>query len=145
MTVEKLYASGLRLFLFLDVPPIEQSPLIGTAGSYSVQAEIKALRKYNHLLAAGVRSFSLRHRDAKVLFFDANKAVAGLLNQASSRGFKTTKDFCKAYQDNPRLKYDKTCPYSVKQYFWLNSLHPTSGVHRLLGNEIIKFLKTNLG
>jgi phospholipase/lecithinase/hemolysin len=48
----------------------------------------------------------------------------------SSRGTKT-----------PGTKLEG-CKYAADEYLWINDLHPTSPIHRLLAKDVARLLKT---
>ncbi|KAG9103584.1 hypothetical protein FRC06_009718, partial [Ceratobasidium sp. 370] len=117
--VNKVYQTGLRSFLFLNVPPTDRAP--GSSPGQTSQ-----IPNFNSLLAARVDSFKKDKKDTSVILFDTYTYLNGILNNATQYGFTNITGFCQC---------------SDPGYFWYNSGHITQHTHRLLADGILKELK----
>ncbi|RPA97287.1 hypothetical protein L873DRAFT_1691405 [Choiromyces venosus 120613-1] len=140
--VEELYSSGARNFLFLNVPPIDRSPLTMGQGEQAVGLQREALGSYNCTLEERVRGFKRTHGDAYTKVFDASRVFTRILDRPAGFGIKNTTAYCEQYENGTPAwdTYYPECGVKVDEYFWLNSLHPTWPVHKVLAEEIAKAL-----
>ncbi|KAI0060553.1 hypothetical protein BV25DRAFT_1839600 [Artomyces pyxidatus] len=95
--VEKLYDTGARNFLFVNVPPVDRSPLHGTqmlAQDTSAQAlEKTVIADYNEKLAKRATTLRLTHPGVKTWIFDSNTAFTTILNDPTKYGFADATSF----------------------------------------------------
>ncbi|KAG0134712.1 GDSL lipase/esterase [Tuber indicum] len=140
--LEELYCVGARNFLLLNVPPIDRSPLTTGQGEHAVSREQEALESYNSLLEDMLHGFKRSHRDVYGKVFDAAKVFTEILERPERYDIKNTTAFCEKYRvGTPEWDtYYPECGVKVSEYFWLNSLHPTWPVHKVLAEEIVKSL-----
>ncbi|KAG8732843.1 hypothetical protein FRC10_000575 [Ceratobasidium sp. 414] len=117
--VNKVYQTGLRSFLFLNVPPTDRAP-------GSTPGRTSQIPNFNSLLAGRVDLFKKDKKDVSVILFDTNTYLNGILNNATQYGFTNTTGFCQC---------------SDPGYFWYNSGHITQRTHRLLADGILKELQ----
>ncbi|KAF8588460.1 carbohydrate esterase family 16 protein [Ramaria rubella] len=116
--VAKIYAVGGRNFLFINVPPVDRSPLM-LAQSASAQATEKTvIAGFNSKLAANASAFEAANSGVKTWVFDANTAFTTVLNSPTTYGF-----------------IDATS-YGATGDFWGNNLHPSSPAQDIFGQEI---------
>ncbi|KAH9940139.1 uncharacterized protein BXZ73DRAFT_99136 [Epithele typhae] len=122
--VQTAYDHDLRgAYLFVTVPPLDRSPdHLGTSIAPTYRQNIL---DYNAALLAHAAAFGRAHADVHVLTFDAHAFFTSVLDSAASYGFTNITGFCECH--------DPT-------YFWWNTGHPTSHVHRLLAGAIEKEL-----
>ncbi|KFY29797.1 hypothetical protein V493_02244 [Pseudogymnoascus sp. VKM F-4281 (FW-2241)] len=144
--VKELYNTGARNFVFLNVPPTDRSPLIIGQGAESAALLAKDLADFNGAianLAAGVKK---NYAGTNVFRVDAWQAFTDVLNRPAAfpatAGYKNTTEYCEAYQNGTPKQdtLDPSCGIPVNQYFWLNSLHPTSPMHDVLAEKVAKQL-----
>ncbi|CAE6419689.1 hypothetical protein BN14_01250 [Rhizoctonia solani AG-1 IB] len=112
--VERVYGTGLRSFLFLNVPdrPISGSnPQIAT---------------FNSLLIRRIAAFKNLKKDVHTILFDTNKLFSDVLNNAAVYGFTNTTGYCQC---------------SDPGYFWYNAGHVTEPVHRLIADGVMGALQ----
>ncbi|QRV93945.1 carbohydrate esterase family 16 protein [Ceratobasidium sp. AG-Ba] len=121
---EKVYQTGLRSFLFLNVPPTDRAPAsLKSANAPNQKNQIATL---NSLLAGRIDSFKKKKMDVSTVIVDTNALFTSVLDNASAYGFKNTSGYCQC---------------SDPGYFWYNSGHITQRAHRLLADEILKVLE----
>ncbi|PMD22850.1 carbohydrate esterase family 16 protein [Hyaloscypha hepaticicola] len=140
--VDELYQAGARNFAFLNVPPVDRSPLT-TANSVADQTlERNDIADWNNALKKMAESLKDDYRDVNVFTIDTNKIFTQVLNKPSSYPqtalYKNTTAYCVAYENGtPTTDYfNSTCGIPVNQYFWLNSLHPTYPMHDVLAQQV---------
>ncbi|KDN49798.1 hypothetical protein RSAG8_01863, partial [Rhizoctonia solani AG-8 WAC10335] len=110
--VGRVYDTGLRSFLFLNVPDRTGSnPQIAT---------------FNSLLAQRVEAFKTSKKDVSTILFDNNKLFADVLANATAYGFTNTTGYCQCTDPG---------------YFWYNAGHVTEPVHRLIANGVLDALQ----
>lgn len=138
--VQSVYDLGYRNFLFMNLPPLDRTP-----GNSKLPIPNNTTQKvdwYDAALANHSAAFGEQNADAKVMLFDANTFLNGVMDNASEYGIKNTTGYCASY-DQP---YINTDPASygclpLPEYFWFNTGHMTSHVHEILAGEVEKFLK----
>lgn len=147
--VDKLYATGARNFLFINVPPVQRSPLIVAQGDQAITTEKEALASYNHKLVNRVAALNTDKTKAKspvwAKVFDYSTLFNKILDNGDRYGLKNTTNFCDKYQSGTSAwdTFDPECGVPVDEYFWLNSLHPGYKVNKAFAKELAKFLKKN--
>ncbi|KAL8278803.1 hypothetical protein RQP46_008872 [Phenoliferia psychrophenolica] len=138
------YHLTARNFLWLTVPPMDRSPLaIGSHTSTAVNATVV---NFNSQLKSYSARFKKSYPAANVLFFDAHKSFAQILDNALGLGFKDTGGGCDVYNKpgtTPNEYNAAECAYSLPDYFWLNARHPTWPVHKLLAERLATQLLNN--
>ncbi|KAF8223363.1 hypothetical protein L208DRAFT_1317043 [Tricholoma matsutake] len=115
--------TGARNFLFINVPPVNRSPLM-LAQPASAQATEKAvISDYNSKLAVRVAAFKQNNRDVNTWLWDSNAAFTQVLNNPMKYGFKDAT----TYGTGPGI-------------FWGNNYHPSSAAHKIFGQKIGQLL-----
>ncbi|KAI5838829.1 GDSL lipase/esterase [Morchella snyderi] len=140
--IEQLYTTGARNFVFVNVPPVDRSPLTIGQGAQSVALEAEALESYNGMVETRVKALKKAHKDVWAQVFDSSKLFNKILDHPSEYGLKNTTGYCESYQNGTPAQdtlYDE-CLIPVNEYFWLNSLHPTAPVHKVMAKELAKTL-----
>ncbi|KAJ7723284.1 hypothetical protein DFH07DRAFT_971632 [Mycena maculata] len=110
---ETLCNHGARNFLFVNVPPIDRSPVRGHAPSYIA---------WNVELKKAAPLFAERHPDATVMVYSAWDTFNVLLDDPEAHGFPP--------QDVRRREGS----------IWFDHLHPTSKVHDFIARDMSAFL-----
>ena len=100
--VDGLYAAGGRNFVFLNVPPVERSPLILGQGQQAIDMEKADLAAFNGLVEEMAGAFKSENGDANVWIYDTNVVFGEVLDDPASYPqtavYKNTTGFCEAYQ-----------------------------------------------
>lgn len=139
--LDELYQAGARNFLFLNVLPVNLSPLSVEQGPSAQTLEAADISEFNSRLTKMTQNMTT-YPDSTVFLFDAN----GLFNQVlqnptsftQTAGYRNTTGYCVAYENGTPAEdtFDPSCGVPVNEYFWLNTLRPTYPMHDVLGQEI---------
>ncbi|KAF4553433.1 Acetylesterase-like protein [Elsinoe fawcettii] len=149
--VEKLYQTGARNFLFLNVPPVELAPQNAANSADQKAQQAGKIQEFNQRIATLASNLVKKHSDATVFQFDTHslfsKVIANPASYPETAVYKDTKTFCTAYQNGAPTWYysDPSCSYPVDQYLWLNTLHPTFRIHNATARAIAQQLSTKVG
>jgi len=141
--VDALYYAGARNFLFLNVPPVDRSPL-AKANTAAQQATEKAdIAAWNAALISLAKALKQDRSDVNIFTVDTNKYFTEVLDNPKSYPatslYKNTTAYCTAYANGtPTDDYlnATACEIPVNEYFWLNSLHPTYPMHDVLAQQV---------
>lgn len=129
--VEKLYNAGAKNFLFLNVPPVDRSPLTTAQGANASALEATDIAYFNSQIDLMVSNLTMAHKDATAFVFDCNTLWNQVLDDPQrfpeTAGYKNTTNYCVGYENGTPTEdyFNATCGIPVNEYFWLNSLHPT--------------------
>jgi len=144
---QKLYDTGARNFVFINVPPVDRSPLTTQQGSISAQAESLEhadLLDYNTKLNERVEKFVKDNEGTTALYFDASSVFTYILDHPITRDWKflNTTTYCVDYENGtPAVNtFDADCGIPVDEYFWLNTLHPTYLVQEQVAKALAEIL-----
>ncbi|KAI9660164.1 MAG: hypothetical protein M1821_001516 [Bathelium mastoideum] len=145
--VEKIYQTGARNFLFLNVPPVDLSPgTLVTYGSSASQEENTWISYFNDKISAMASNLTAKHTDATAFVFDIHTVFENILQNpkvyTQTSGVLNTTNYCAAYENGtPTETYlDPSCAIPVSEYFWLNTLHPVYPVHNASAAQLAKQL-----
>ncbi|KAH4610610.1 hypothetical protein HBH82_048740 [Parastagonospora nodorum] len=146
--LDQVYDTGARNFLFLDVPPVNLSPLITEKADdgYATEYEGRVIADWNGRVANMTAQFKAKHADVTAFIHDTNALFMQVIKDPKSveqtAGYKNTTAFCKAYANGTPTWYSKdaSCDYPVNEYLWLNDLHPTFPVHNATAASIVELL-----
>ncbi|KAJ7744890.1 hypothetical protein B0H16DRAFT_1663994 [Mycena metata] len=112
-------AVGARNFLFINVPPMERSPLMIAAQNAAGLALLKSvILTYNSKLAAKVASFKANNTGVTTWLWDANTEFNTILNNPTQFGFVDAVSFGNTGD------------------FWGNNYHPSSPAHQIFAQQI---------
>ncbi|KAK0221164.1 hypothetical protein EDD85DRAFT_930316 [Armillaria nabsnona] len=114
---------GARNFLFLNVPPVDRSPLMLAQSTWSQETEKSVIEGFNSKLTARAASLKANHSDVTTWIWDSNAAFTAILDSPTSYGFEDATTF----GDGPGI-------------FWLNNLHPTGPAHEYFGQDVADVL-----
>ena len=97
----QLYTSHARNFLFLNVPPVNRSPLTTSAGPSASALEASSITAFNAALRTLASTFSAAHADATVFLYDTNGLFTAVLDDPrhfpETAGYVNTTAYCVAY------------------------------------------------
>jgi len=110
-------------FLFINVPPIDRSPLMLAQSATSQATEKAIIADFNYKLAERISAFKTNHSWVQTWLWDSNSAFTAVLNSPTSYGF-----------------VDATS-YGNPGDFWGNNYHPSSAAHDIWGKEIALLLE----
>ena len=125
----------------MNLPPLDRTP--GNQAKNDPSPNATQVGWYNAALADHAAAFAEKHREARVMLFDAHASLANMLDEPWKYGIVNTTDFCAGYdQPDIAVEYEKYgCPTSLERYFWFNSGHMTSHVHEVLAREVERWLQ----
>jgi phospholipase/lecithinase/hemolysin len=109
---------GARNFLFLNVPPIERSPLMQAQGASATTSEARVIADFNAKLAAAASAWGANHTGARTWLYDAHSAFGTILDSPTKYGF-----------------VDNTS-YGGTGDFWGNNYHPSSAASVMFGQQV---------
>ncbi|KAK0196260.1 SGNH hydrolase-type esterase domain-containing protein [Armillaria mellea] len=121
--VQQLVNTGARNFLFVNVPPIDRSPLMLAQSDWSQTTEKSVIEGFNTKLTARAASLKANHSDVATWIWDSNTAFTAILDNPTSYGFEDATTF----GDAPNI-------------FWGNNYHPSSYAHAYFGQDVAKVL-----
>jgi phospholipase/lecithinase/hemolysin len=79
---------------------------------------------WNAALGKTAETFASRHEDVTVLIYSSHATFTKILDNPEKYGFKAA---------------DVRRPWAS---VWVDQLHPTSGVHRVVAQDVAEFLET---
>lgn len=147
--VDTLYASGARNFLFLNVPPVDRSPLTAAQGADAQAIEKTTIAAWNANVSSLAANLSAAYSDATAFVYDTHELFETVLDDPAAypqtAAYVNTTDYCELYENGTASWYtkDARCGPSVDEYFWLNSLHPTFRVHNATAAGIVEMLTSS--
>ncbi|RPD57450.1 hypothetical protein L226DRAFT_615111 [Lentinus tigrinus ALCF2SS1-7] len=113
---------GARNFFFVNVPPIDRSPLMLAQSADAQALEKTVIAGFNSKLASRVASFKAANSGVTTWIWDSNAAFTTVLNNPTSYGF-----------------VDATS-YGGANDFWGNNYHPSSAAHDIWGKDVAAVL-----
>ncbi|KZV98259.1 hypothetical protein EXIGLDRAFT_713182 [Exidia glandulosa HHB12029] len=124
--ITALYTVGLRNFAFLNVPPVDRSPLVLLAQMLpqsGAATEKTVIADFNAKVKSRAAAFASSNSGAKTYVVDTNTLIGGLLDKPTANGFT-----------------DATTYGSQAGVMWCNNYHISPGVH----DFVAKLVKTTL-
>ncbi|KAF2098701.1 lysophospholipase A [Rhizodiscina lignyota] len=139
-SLSDMYALGYTQYMVLTLPPMNRRP--GLWNSSDPVPSALQIEEWDTALNNSAKNFAAQHEKAEVRVYDAGAFLSGLLDEPDKYGFKITTDFCQAY-DQPDIdtNYASYGCLPLWEYFWYNSGHMTTHVHKLLAADIKSFLQ----
>jgi len=116
--VQKLYTSGARNFLFINVPPIDRSPLMLSQPASAQALEKNVIADFNEQLSSAISQFQSTNSGVRTWLWDSNTAFSTVLANPTAYGFVDAVSFGNTGD------------------FWGNNYHPSSVAHQIWGREI---------
>ncbi|KAF7363023.1 Carbohydrate esterase family 16 protein [Mycena venus] len=114
--------AGARNFLFINVPPIDRSPLMLAEPAASQALEKTVIAGFNTKLAAQISSFKANNSGVTTWLWDSNAAFTTILNAPTQFGFVDAVSFGNTGD------------------FWGNNYHPSSAAHQIFAKQISTLL-----
>ncbi|KAL0955540.1 hypothetical protein HGRIS_001776 [Hohenbuehelia grisea] len=110
---------GARNFLFVNVPPVDRSPLMISQGANAQSTEKTVILGFNSKLAAKIDAFKASHAGVQTWLWDSNAAFTTILNSPRTYGFN-----------------DATSVGTGSGNFWGDVYHPSSAAHKIFGQQV---------
>ncbi|EAU92018.1 fungal cellulose binding domain-containing protein [Coprinopsis cinerea okayama7 len=121
--VQKLYDAGGRNFLFVNVPPIDRSPLMLEQTDDAGRAiEKEVIASYNRKLLERIEALKATDRKIKTFFWDSNAFYTKVLDSPQEYGFKDATSWGK---EDPEI-------------FWGDNYHPSTYADKLFAEDIAR-------
>ncbi|KAJ7624134.1 hypothetical protein B0H17DRAFT_963972 [Mycena rosella] len=122
--------AGARNLLFINVPPIDRSPLMLAQSAAAQALEKSVIADFNTKLAAKIAAFKAANSGARTCppalvttwLWDANAAFTTILNTPTQYGFVDAVSFGNTGD------------------FWGNNYHPATPAHQIFAQQISKLL-----
>jgi phospholipase/lecithinase/hemolysin len=99
--IDELYQAGARNFAFLNVPPVDRSPLMMAHSVLNQSNEHRDILSWNNDLISMAQSLKADKPDVNVFTIDTNKYFTEVLNNPASFPqtalYKNTTAYCDAY------------------------------------------------
>ena len=136
----KLYQTGARNFLFMNVPPMDRAP-----GGASSLAE--SIPDWNSRLKGMAMNLSSTYSDVSVFTFETDVLFNLILDNPSSiketAQITNTTGSCPAYGKDVSApdQSDPSCSAPYNQYFWQDGLHPMFTVHQAIAAQVAEGLR----
>lgn len=149
--VDRLYRSGARNFLILNVPPLDKAPINKELGAKAVEEAWAGVAAWNRRLNTMAEDLTSKYHDSLVFVLDTNKLFDAILYNPrqfeQTRRLKNLTNYCDSYADGTPTKdtFYPICGVPVSQYFWRNSLHVSYPVHEAVAGEIVNLLNSRSG
>lgn len=138
-TVKRMYDTGYYNFLILNLPPLDRTPHNQRTSKPLPNATM--VEEWNIILARHIESFSKTNDGAKMMLYDANRFLNGVMDDPATYGIKNTTSYCAAYQQLDVLKNPARhgCQ-PLNEYFWYNQGHMSSHTHKVMAPHLAQFL-----
>lgn len=98
---DQIYAAGGRNYVFINVPPLDRTPLIVPQGASAVALSKADVAAWNQKVVDFAKTLKTKG-DTNVWVYDSNKSFGDVIDNPSSHpetaGLKNTTDYCTAYQ-----------------------------------------------
>ncbi|GJE94712.1 carbohydrate esterase family 16 protein [Phanerochaete sordida] len=118
--------AGARNFLFINVPPVNRSPMMMSNGAAERAQEAAVIAGYNAKLARRVQWLLGNNTAVKTWLWDSHTAFAAILNDPRAYGF-----------------VDNTT-FGQPNAFWGDNYHPSSTAHELCAQNIANILNATI-
>ncbi|KAF7871718.1 hypothetical protein EAF04_003825 [Stromatinia cepivora] len=123
--VQRLYNAGGRNFLFLTVPPTQDSPLFIAKGTTVQTSLAAAISRYNAAIVSRVAEFKAANAGSKTWVYDTQVPFLAAINNPTAYG-----------------SADATCINADGvSCLWWNNYHPGQIIHKLVAQGVATLLK----
>ncbi|KAJ5666908.1 hypothetical protein N7462_011317 [Penicillium macrosclerotiorum] len=141
-SADQLYDIGYKSYLIMNLPPLDRTP--GNQATSTPHPNATQVAWYNDALTEAATKFGKGKGDVEIRVFDAHARLSAILDDPGRYGIVNTTNFCAGY-DQPDIETNYKaygCPTPLETYFWFNSGHMTSHVHRILATELEEWLQS---
>ncbi|KAH8670786.1 lysophospholipase A [Xylariales sp. PMI_506] len=140
-SVKSIYAAGYHNFLFMNLPPLDRT--LSNQGKEDPSPNATEIGWWNSILLNHTESFKSEHPDVTTLYYDANTFLNGVMDDPEPYGI-TNLTYCVAgyNQLDVLTNPGKYGCQPIDTYFWYNSGHMSSQTHKVLAEDVAKFLKS---
>jgi len=127
--IEKLYNTGARNYLILNILYLNKSPYNKSGKINYMEYNINY---YNDILRKKVKNYFINKKDVNIFFYDINYLIDEIINNCHEYGFNNCKD---AWNLNKNK--------NVNDFFWSDFTHTTYKVNAIFSKKLMNFLKIN--
>ena len=100
--INQIHESGGQNFLFLNVPPIDRSPMVIAQGEQGQELADAAIQDFNNRISALAADVETSYERSRVFQFDTHALYSAVLDDPASHGetavYKDVTTFCEEYQ-----------------------------------------------
>ncbi|KAF2106524.1 lysophospholipase A [Lophiotrema nucula] len=140
-SVQPLYDAGYHNYLFINLPPLDRTP--SNQKSAAPLPNATMVDWWNESLKRHTSAFAKNHPAAKAMVYDANTFFNSVMDHPSRYGVVNTTDFCPGYLNATVLTDPGAFGCTdLNGYFWFNSGHLTSHMHKVMSADLIPFLRS---
>ncbi|KAH6886295.1 hypothetical protein B0T10DRAFT_443602 [Thelonectria olida] len=140
-SVTPLYGAGYRNFLFVNLPPLHRTPSNQKKANPLPNATM--IGWWNSHLSDHSARFSRKHKSAKTMVYDSFSFLNKVLDNPEKYHITNTTDFCPGYKNATVVTDPEAFGCTpIDGYFWFDSGHITSHVHKLLAKDLEADLKS---
>lgn len=122
-SVRPLYQAGYHNFLLVNLPPLDRTP--ANQKSSRPLPSKQMVGWWNDNVVKRASQFTRKNCHAKVMVYDVNSFLNGVLDNPAEYGIKNTTHVCPGYS-NPDVLTDPEsfgCTSPIQTYFWFDSGH----------------------
>lgn len=118
--LQQVYDAGARNFAILNVPPIQDSPLMISQGTSATQLEATVITQFNSMLASSLTSFLNANPGSVGKIIDTQAPFLTAINNPTAYGAA-----------------DATCfAADGTSCLWWNNYHPGQAIHKLVAQAV---------
>ncbi|KAL0933878.1 fungal cellulose binding domain-containing protein [Colletotrichum truncatum] len=142
---KELYDAGARNFVWLTVPPVDRTPMLLAENADAQKLAKDDITDFNARIGDMAKNVT-GWEGVNAWVVDANAVFNQVLDQPtkfeSTAGLKNTTAYCKEYENgtNNQDTLIASCGVKPSEYFWLNTLHPTSAIHDAVAETVASAL-----
>lgn len=144
-SVKTLHSLGYRSYLFMNLPPLDRTESNQKAATNGKTPSPNAtqIAWFNDALERHADRFAGAHPETNVMVYDAHSVLDDMMDHPARYGIVNTTHYCRGYnQPDIEENYQAYgCPTPVDTYFWFNSGHLTSHVHKKLAEALERAFK----
>jgi phospholipase/lecithinase/hemolysin len=123
--------------------PVTAKYLCGAADNACVQTWGQVIEEANAALQQSLQAMG-SSSSSQVIYYDVFSFLTGLLADAQASGFtKPLTAFCDG--DGDAAWQDCMVDGNAPEYFWMNFIQPTTRVHQLIAEDMLKTVNSHFG
>ena len=137
---ERLFDEGARNFLFIDVPPVHQTPAGKITSqwrclvrSYTIPTSVPIQSSFTQKVINSNANWNMHLRDEALAFSVKHPNATVLL-------FSSWTVFDEVYVDPSKFGFPEAARKQQGGQMWWDRLHPTSAMHKIIADRLISFL-----
>ncbi|KAF2704697.1 carbohydrate esterase family 16 protein [Pleomassaria siparia CBS 279.74] len=140
-SVKPLLDAGYANLLVVNLPPLDR-----TAANQKLnnpRPNKQEVAWWNAALVAHASTFAEENPEARTMVYDANTFLNAVMDEPAKYAIVNTTSWCPGYNQLDVLTTpEKYGCGKLDEYFWYNSGHLTSHVHKIMVPDLVKFLRS---